>query len=67
MRIGHPGQSRKETMAFYKTMVAITIAVAAVMWGLCTMVTFGWTIVGVLSVTIVYTIVLAVVSDIERD
>jgi hypothetical protein len=54
-------------MAFYKTMVAITIAVAAVMWGLCTMVTFGWTIVGVLSVTIVYTIVLAVVSDIERD
>ena len=67
MRIGHPGQSRKETMAFRKTMVAITIAVAAVMWGLLAKATFGWVLVGFPSVILAYAIIGTVLSNVERD
>jgi hypothetical protein len=67
LRIGHSGQSRKEAMAFYKTMVAITIVVAAAMWGLLAKATFGWIIVGLPSVIIAYAIVGTVLSNVERD
>ena len=54
-------------MAFYKTMVAITIVVAAAMWGLLAKATFGWIIVGLPSVIIAYAIVGTVLSNVERD
>ena len=54
-------------MAFRKTMVAITIAVAAVMWGLLAKATFGWVLVGFPRVILAYAIIGTVLSNVERD
>ena len=54
-------------MAFCKTMVAITIALAAAMWGLLAKATFGWIIVGLPSVILAYAIIGTVLTNIERD